>query len=61
MRGGLTQRLVVRGQRHQTGMSRFFSSLATKNGEDLRWSDDNQMIMTIVLAGDRAPRVRRGR
>lgn len=47
----LTQRLVVRGQRHQTGMSRFFSSLGTKNGEDLRWSDDDHMIMTIVLVG----------
>jgi hypothetical protein len=52
MRGGLTQRLVVRGQRHQTGRSRYFCALATRNGEDVRWSDDDHMIMTIVLVGD---------
>jgi len=32
----LTQRLVVRGRRHQNGTSRFFRALATRNGEDLR-------------------------
>lgn len=52
MRGGLTQRLVVRGQRHETGLSRYFCALATRNGEDVRWSDDDHMIMTIVLVGD---------
>jgi hypothetical protein len=52
MRSGLTQRLVVRGQRHETGTSKFFSALATRNGEDARWSDDDHLIMTIVLVGD---------
>jgi len=50
--GGLTTRLVVRGQRHQTGTNKYFCALATRSGEDLRWSDDSHMIMTIVLVGD---------
>jgi len=52
IRDGLTQRLVVRGQRHETGTRKFFCALATRNGEDVRWSDDDHMIMTIVLVGD---------
>jgi len=52
MPGGVTQRLVVRGQRHETGMNKYFCALATRSGEDLRWSDDSHMIMTIVLVGD---------
>jgi hypothetical protein len=60
MRGGQPQRLVLRGQhhdmlrgeRHETGASKFFSALATRNGEDYRSSDDDHLIMTIVLVGN---------
>jgi hypothetical protein len=52
VRGDQTQRLVVRGQRHVTGASQFFCALATRSGEDWRWSDDDHMIMTIVLNAD---------
>jgi hypothetical protein len=57
---GQTRRLVVRGhhhdmvrgERYETGPSKFFSALATSNGEEARWSDDDHLIMTIVLVGD---------
>jgi hypothetical protein len=52
MRDGLPQRLVLRGQRHETGTRKFFAALATPNGESTRWSDDDHLIMTIVLVGD---------
>jgi hypothetical protein len=52
MQDGLTQRLVLRGQRHETGTRKFFAALATSNGEASRWSDDDHLIMTIVLVGD---------
>ena len=51
VRDGLTHRLVLRGQRHETGSSKFFSALATRNG-DSPWTDDDHLIMTIVLVSD---------
>jgi hypothetical protein len=57
---GLPHRLVVRGQRHDmvegqrydSGISKFFSALATTTGDASRWSDDDHLIMTIVLTDD---------
>jgi hypothetical protein len=43
--------MVVHGQHHDTGGSRFFSALVTKNGGDPAWPDGH-MVVTIVVVGD---------
>jgi hypothetical protein len=48
---GQMRRMVVQGQHHATGGSRFFSALVTKNSTDPAWSDGH-MVVTIVLVGD---------
>jgi hypothetical protein len=51
MPAGQARRMVVQGQRHGTGGSRFFSALVTKNGGDPAWPDGH-MVVTIALVGD---------
>lgn len=51
MPAGQARRMVVQGQRHDTGGSRFFSALVTKNGGDPAWPDGH-MVVTIALVGD---------
>lgn len=48
---GQMRRMVVQGLHHDTGGSRFFSALMTKNGGDPAWPDGH-MVVTIVLVGD---------
>jgi len=50
--GDQTKRLVLRGQRHETGTSKFFCALATRYREDSRWQEDDPVILTIALVGD---------
>jgi len=52
MPGGQMRRLVLRGQRHGSGGSHFFSALVTKSNEPALWPDDNPVIMTIAVVGD---------
>jgi hypothetical protein len=52
MGGGQMRRVVVRGQNHGTGTSRFFSALVTKNGVDRTWPEEDPVIMTVALMGD---------
>ena len=47
MPAGQMRRMVVHGQHHDTGGSRFFSALVTKNGGDPAWPDGH-MVVTIV-------------
>jgi hypothetical protein len=46
------RRVVVRGHHHDTGSSRFFNALVTKNTGDSLWPEEDPVIMTIVLVGD---------
>jgi len=45
------RRMVVRGQHHVTGGSRFFSALVKKSGDSPAWAEDDQVIVTVVLVG----------
>jgi hypothetical protein len=50
--GGQARRVVVRGRHHDTGTSRFFTALVTKNGWDRPWPEDDPVLMTVALMGD---------
>jgi hypothetical protein len=50
--GGQSRRVVLRGRHHETGSSRFFAALVTKNGGDRTWPEEDPVIMTIALMGD---------
>ena len=50
--GGQARRVVVRGRRHETGTSRFFTALVTKNGGDRTWPEEDPVLMTVALMGD---------
>jgi beta-phosphoglucomutase-like phosphatase (HAD superfamily) len=52
MNSGQMRRVVVRGRNHDTGSSKFFSALVTKQGEDQSWPEDDPVIMTVALLGD---------
>jgi hypothetical protein len=52
MVAGKMRRMVLRGQHHETGRSRFFSALVAKSYETPAWSQDEQVILTVVLVGD---------
>jgi hypothetical protein len=47
---GQTQRMVVRGENHQTHRSTLFSALVTAQGE--AWLTGGRMLVTIELVGD---------
>jgi len=46
------RRMVVRGQHHATGGSRFFSALVRKSGDSVPWPEDQDVLVTVVLVGD---------
>ena len=50
--GGQARRVVVRGRHHDTGTSRFFTALVTRNGGDRTWPEEDPVIMTVALMGD---------
>ena len=50
--GGQMRRVVIRGRNHDTGTSRFFSALVTKNGGDRTWPEEDPVLMTVALMGD---------
>jgi hypothetical protein len=50
--GGQMRRVVVRGRHHDTGSSKFFSALVTKQGGDQPWPEEDPVIMTVALMGD---------
>jgi hypothetical protein len=52
MQPGKLRRMVVRGQHHDTGGSRFFNALVSKSYETPRWPENDQMIVTVVLVAD---------
>jgi hypothetical protein len=52
MQPGKLRRMVVRGQNHDTGGSRFFNALVSKSYETPRWPENDPMIVTVVLVGD---------
>ncbi len=46
------RRVVVRGRHHETGGSKFFSALVTRQGGDRPWPEEDPVIMTVALMGD---------
>lgn len=52
MPGGQLRRVVVHGQHHKTGCTKFFNALVTDSGEGSRWPEEDPVIMTIMLVCD---------
>jgi hypothetical protein len=52
VRSGQTQRMVVRGENHQTHRSSLFSALVTAQGDGTPWLTGGRMLVTIELVGD---------
>ncbi len=49
---GKIRRIAVRGERHGTHCTNFFSALVTNQGDGAEWAGDNHAIVTITLVGD---------
>jgi beta-phosphoglucomutase-like phosphatase (HAD superfamily) len=49
---GQMRRVVVRGHHHDTGSSKFFSALVTKQGGEQPWPEQDPVIMTVALMAD---------
>jgi hypothetical protein len=49
---GQTQRMVVRGEYHDTHRCALFSALVTAQGEGQAWLTGGRMLVTIELVGD---------
>jgi len=52
MNSGQMRRVVVRAHHHDTGSSKFFSALVTKQGGDQPWPEPDPVIMTVALMAD---------
>ena len=49
---GKIQRMTIRGERHGTHGSHFFSALVANQGDSAEWIGANHAIVTVTLAGD---------
>jgi hypothetical protein len=45
-------RMVIRGEHHQTHVSRFFSALVANNGDGSQGLGNRRAIVTVALVGD---------
>lgn len=52
MVAGTRRPMVLRGQNHDTGGSRFFSARVSRSYDSPTWPGDDHMIVNVVVVGD---------